>query len=649
MTFLPTPGQKGTLSRSLARALAALLVLGGSLVLHAAPTLTWSQTVDTGASIADRTRAIGMLTNGDVITASQIGTGSGAQLRVQRLAAASGTVTWTRDVGTASFAEDVADLVIEPATGNAYIAARADTASAGLDWLVFKVNGSDGSLGWGSSYTFSTTGNDEPRAICLTSDGNVAVSGMTTDATSGQSRSRIAKINSSTGASLWSDTSSTDFSAYFDLAADTNGNIFTCGRSGTTALLVKYSSAGSVTWSQTLSGSGAGNNYWNAVTVLSTGDAAVAGSLSVTGQGNNLAAARYAAAGGAATWSINTNGTAGLDEAAYDITADASDNPCVAGFLYNTAGFSAYGAKLVAATGAATWSQTLNGTSAAALATDAFFSVRILGTDVLFGGTQSGTTTNADIGVTRVSAAGTLQETTTFNGAASNQDDSLTKNLLAVSGTSFAIGGDTENATPSTNGITLTYSVLPPTTTVTSLNLVNTNPSNLRTVNWTLIFAAADTGVTTSNFSLSGTAAAGATVGTPTTANAGLTWNIPVTTVGDGTLTLSLANATGLSNGISTALPFTGQAYTIDTIAPTIISIVRLTPTGQTTASNTVTFRVTYSEPVTVPGASNFAVVAVNGSNIVGTVNSVTGSGTTRDVTVSITSGTGEFRLRGVN
>jgi len=254
MTFLPTPGQQGSLSRSLACAFVALLVLCGSTVLHAAPTLTWSQTVDTGVTIADRTRAIAMMTNGDVITASQIGTGAGAQLRVQRLAAASGTVTWTVDVGTAGFAEDVADLVIEPATGNAYIAARADTASNGLDWLVFKVNGSDGTLGWGNSYTFSTAGNDEPRSICLTSDGNIAVSGMSTDATSRQSRSRIAKLNSSTGASIWSDTSSTDLSDYLDVAADSSGNVFTCGRTGTNTLLVKYSSAGSLTWSQTLSG-----------------------------------------------------------------------------------------------------------------------------------------------------------------------------------------------------------------------------------------------------------------------------------------------------------------------------------------------------------------------------------------------------------
>jgi hypothetical protein len=127
------------------------------------------------------------------------------------------------------------------------------------------------------------------------------------------------------------------------------------------------------------------------------------------------------------------------------------------------------------------------------------------------------------------------------------------------------------------------------------------------------------------------------------------------------TTALSLAggtiNATTGGTAATLTLPTPGganslginKAIVIDTTAPTISSIVRLTPAGQTTGSNTVTFRVTYSEAVTVPGVSNFSVVAVNGSNIVGTVTGVTGTGTTRDVTVTITSGTGEFRLRGVN
>ncbi len=110
-------------------------------------------------------------------------------------------------------------------------------------------------------------------------------------------------------------------------------------------------------------------------------------------------------------------------------------------------------------------------------------------------------------------------------------------------------------------------------TTVSSLNTVNATPSNAATVNWTLTFGAATTGVTAGNFTLTGTATTGATVGTPTTANSGLNWNVPVTTGGSsGSLTLNLANATGLSQAISTALPFTGQSYTLDktTQSPTL-------------------------------------------------------------------------------
>jgi hypothetical protein len=43
---------------------------------------------------------------------------------------------------------------------------------------------------------------------------------------------------------------------------------------------------------------------------------------------------------------------------------------------------------------------------------------------------------------------------------------------------------------------------------------------------------------------------------------------------------------------------------------------------------------------------AQFSVEAVNGSNITGTVASVTGTGSSRDVTVTITGGRGEFRLK---
>ncbi len=205
------------------------------------------------------------------------------------------------------------------------------------------------------------------------------------------------------------------------------------------------------------------------------------------------------------------------------------------------------------------------------------------------------------------------------------------------------------NSVNTSYGSEISFATQPPPNTVTSLNRVNPATTNLTTVNWTLTFAAANTGVSASNFSLSGAAAAGASVGSPTTSNAGVTWNVPVTTGStDGTLTLSLANATGTTPGVSTTLPFTtaGQSYTMDKTLPTVISIVRQTPTSQTTSSTSLTFRVTFSEAVNAPVASNFAVAAVS-SSITGSIGTVTAvNSSTYDVPVTITGGSGEFRLK---
>jgi len=185
---------------------------------------------------------------------------------------------------------------------------------------------------------------------------------------------------------------------------------------------------------------------------------------------------------------------------------------------------------------------------------------------------------------------------------------------------------------------------------VSSLNTLNATPTNAGTVNWTLTFASAVTGLTASNLSLTGAAATGSTVNAPGTSNGGLTWNVPVTTGStDGTLTLNLANATGLSAAISTTLPYAGQSYTIDKTPPTVLSVNRQTPSAQQTNNTSVVFRVTYSEPVTLtaPAANRFAVVPVGGSDITGSISSVTPvSPGIYDIGVNVISGTGEFRLR---
>lgn len=104
-------------------------------------------------------------------------------------------------------------------------------------------------------------------------------------------------------------------------------------------------------------------------------------------------------------------------------------------------------------------------------------------------------------------------------------------------------------------------------------------------------------------------------------------------------------NTAGTSYG--SQVSFTTLAA--DTTPPTVASVTRLSPTGQATNSSTVTFRVTYSESVSGVATGNFAVAPANGSSVVGQVTGVSGSGATRDVTVTISSGSGEFGLKVVN
>jgi hypothetical protein len=139
-------------------------------------------------------------------------------------------------------------------------------------------------------------------------------------------------------------------------------------------------------------------------------------------------------------------------------------------------------------------------------------------------------------------------------------------------------------------------------TTVNSITRASASPTNAATVNYTVTFGAPVTGLTASNFSLTTTGSiAGATVGTPV-AGTGNTWTVPVNIgAGSGTLTLNLANDTGLSYDITTPLPFAGEIYTIDKTAPTVTT-VEVPANGINGTGQVLTFTVNFSEAVTVTG-----------------------------------------------
>ena len=86
-----------------------------------------------------------------------------------------------------------------------------------------------------------------------------------------------------------------------------------------------------------------------------------------------------------------------------------------------------------------------------------------------------------------------------------------------------------------------------------------------------------------------------------------------------------------------------------DSIPPTVVSIVRQNPTAQTLTANSVVFRVTFSESVTGVTTGTFGFEKVSG-DVAGSVTAVSAdSGATRDVTVTLGGGSGEFRLKVLN
>ncbi len=110
-------------------------------------------------------------------------------------------------------------------------------------------------------------------------------------------------------------------------------------------------------------------------------------------------------------------------------------------------------------------------------------------------------------------------------------------------------------------------------------------------------------------------------------------------TLADGTYTFMVRALDAAGNKDQTPAAFT---FTIDTGAPTVVSIATASPNPTTSGSN-VSYTVTFSEAVTGVDASDFVLTTtgVTGASIT----SVTGSGTTYTVTVNTGTGTGTVRL----
>jgi hypothetical protein len=186
--------------------------------------------------------------------------------------------------------------------------------------------------------------------------------------------------------------------------------------------------------------------------------------------------------------------------------------------------------------------------------------------------------------------------------------------------------------------------------TVSSITRVTSASTKATSVEYTVTFAEAVSGVDMSDFTLTPTGTADGSVASSTPVSAS-TYTVAVTGItGEGTLRLDLkSSGTGITdtpgNAITTGFT-AGEAYTIDHTAPTVTSIVRTAPAPlHAGAAATLAYSVTFDGPVNDPDASAFSLAAVSGT-ATGTIASVAlDSGSTYTVSVQSLAGVGLLRL----
>ena len=207
-------------------------------------------------------------------------------------------------------------------------------------------------------------------------------------------------------------------------------------------------------------------------------------------------------------------------------------------------------------------------------------------------------------------------------------------------------------ATDITAEETYTIDNTAPTLTITR-QVAATNPTNSASVNFTVTFSEAVTGVDFGDFVVSTPAGLTSSATDAGDFNMVSPTEFTITVddlAGNGDVSLVIDGSSGITDIAGLALnttPTTNESFTIDQLQPTLLSILRQSPTAEFTNADSVTFRATFSEAMdaaTVQTADFALSGTAAGDGTIGTPAMV--SSTVFDVTVTgLTSSNGTVNL----
>jgi len=279
------------------------------------------------------------------------------------------TEAWVhRYSNVVSNSADSASKVVSDAMGDIIVAGSTYDGLTGLDILIIKYAGADGSVKWQKRYNGPANDHEAVRGLAVDPSGNVVMAGYSIGVGSHYDY-YTAKYAAADGTLLWEKrydgpASRDDFPN--DLAVDSIGNVIVTGYSHGAATndfyTAKYAAAdGTLLWEQRYNGPANRDDRGYAVTTDVSGNVVVTG-YSNNGTNYDYYTAKYAGADGSLLWEKRYNGTANRDDYPQAAAADGNGNVVVTGYSFGSgSGQDYYTVKYAAADGTLLWEKRYNG------------------------------------------------------------------------------------------------------------------------------------------------------------------------------------------------------------------------------------------------------------------------------------------------
>jgi len=248
----------------------------------------------------------------------------------------SGVQQWIRQYNGLSNSDDISSGIAIDNNGFVYLAGYSYAAATGNDYVLVKYDLA-GTFQWSQRWNGISNSDDYLRKICLTSTGDVVVSGSGYE--TGSSYDYVTLKYNGAGSLLWTKKyngpSSLD-DQLLNMKIDALDNVFICGKSvgsgtGYDYAAVKYNSAGVQQWDARYNrGPGVTDESASSLSLDQNGNVFVTGYSFQNGSYYDFVTIKYNSSG-ISQWTKIYNGPENYFDKATDVKADASGNVFVTG------------------------------------------------------------------------------------------------------------------------------------------------------------------------------------------------------------------------------------------------------------------------------------------------------------------------------